>query len=157
MSAWGWTPERHLGIWRHGAGWLRPTLAAVPYVTVGVLLLMLLTLGGTLSSAKGVLFDLPDTGASDVGRADLVALVMPVKHETMVFFDDSRYLLGDETSMRGFAEDLSARLAHRESRALLVLGDRRVSTGNLMSFVSLCRKSGVDRVLVACKQTGGDE
>ena len=40
MTDWRWRPERTMGIWRHGAGWLRPFVAAAPYVTVGLLLLM---------------------------------------------------------------------------------------------------------------------
>ena len=85
MSEWGWSPERNLGIWRHGAAWLKPLMAAVPYLTVLLLLVLLWFVGGTMSAARGVLFDLPAGDFSDTARADLVALVMPVRHECVVF------------------------------------------------------------------------
>ena len=68
-TPWKWTPERTLGIWRHGAAWTRPVTAAIPYLTVMLLLLMLHFVGGTLTSAKGVLFDLPDAGLAEIPGA----------------------------------------------------------------------------------------
>ena len=157
MSPWGWTPERNLGIWRHGAGWLRPAFAAMPYLTVGLLLVQLLFLGGTLSATKGVLFELPSGAFSDVERTDLIALVMPVGHETVVFFDDARYVLGDASSMRNFAENLSERVSHSAGKSLLVLADRRVPSGGLVELVALARTHAVERVLVAGKREDGAE
>ena len=77
MTSWGWTPERTAGIWRHGASWLRPFAAAAPYLTVLLLLLMLYVVGGTLASARGVLFDLPEAGLGEGEATELVALVIP--------------------------------------------------------------------------------
>ena len=153
MTDWRWRPERTMGIWRHGAGWLRPFVAAAPYVTVGLLLLMLYMVGGTLTAEKGLLFDLPEGEAGEGAQTDLVALVMPLRRETVVFFDDSRYVLGDATSLRSFGEQLADRIAGRESMALLVLADRRVSGGEIMELAAVARQSGAARVLLAVKRT----
>ena len=142
-----------MGIWRHGAGWLRPFVAAAPYVTVGLLLLMLYMVGGTLTAEKGLLFDLPEGEAGEGAQTDLVALVMPLRRETVVFFDDSRYVLGDAASLRSFGEQLEDRIAGRESKALLVLADRRVTGGELMALASVARQSGAARILFAAKRT----
>ena len=142
-----------MGIWRHGAGWLRPFVAAAPYVTVGLLLLMLHMVGGTLTAEKGLLFDLPEGEAGEGAQTDLVALVMPLRRETVVFFDDSRYVLGDATSLRSFGEQLADRIAGRESKALLVLADRRVPGGELMELAAVARQSGAARILLAVKRT----
>ena len=157
MSQWGWTPARNLGIWRYGAGWSRPISAAVPYLTVGLLLLMMHMVGGTLTSYKGVLFDLPSGDLSGGDVSDLVALVMPVQHETMVVFDDTRYLLGDAASMRSFSESLADSSERRAGKSLLILADRRVSAGHLMEVVSAAKRSGVARILLAGKREGTDE
>ena len=157
MSQWGWTPARNLGIWRYGAGWCRPIAAAIPYLTVGLLVLMMHMVGGTLTSGKGVLFDLPAGDLTDGEATGLVALVMPVQHETMVVFDDARYLLGDAASMRSFADELTDSAERRAGKPLLILADRRVSTAHLMEVVSVAKRSGVSRVLLAGKQDGGDE
>ena len=157
MSQWGWTPARNLGVWRYGAGWIRPVAAAIPYLTVGLLLLMMQMIGGTLTAYKGVLFDLPDGDFTDGDSQGMVALVMPVQRETMVVFDDVRYLLGDAMSMRSFAESLADSTERREGKSLLILADRRVSTGHLMEVVSAAKRSGVSRVLLAGKRGGGEQ
>ena len=157
MSQWGWTPARNLGIWRYGAGWSRPVAAAIPYLTIALLLLMMYMVGGTLTSYRGVLFDLPDGDRTDGEESGLVALVMPVQHETMIVFDDTRYLLGDAASMRSFAEDLAGSGERRAGKPLLILADRRVSTGQLMEVVSAAKRSGVGKVLLASKQEEGAE
>ena len=150
-TPWKWTPERTLGIWRHGAPWLRPVVAAAPYVTILLLLLMLHIASGALTAAKGVLFDLPATGLSDGAATRLVALMLPRDHETLVFFDDSRYILGDDASLRALGENLAARTERTEDKTLLVLADRRVSGGDLMKFAETARRNGVARVLFAGK------
>lgn len=157
MSQWGWTPARNLGVWRYGAGWIRPIAAAIPYLTVGLLLLMMQMIGGTLTACKGVLFDLPDGNFTDGDSQGMVALVMPVQRETMVVFDDVRYLLGDAASMRSFAESLAGSSERREGKSLLILADRRVSTGHLMEVVSAAKRSGIGKVLLAGKQGGGEQ
>ena len=157
MSQWGWTPARSLGIWRYGAGWFRPVAAAVPYLTVMLLILMMHMVGGTLTAYEGVLFDLPSGDLPDGEATGLVALVMPGKHETMVVFDDARYLLGDATSMRSFGDDLAGSAERRAGKPLLILADRRVSTAHLMEVVSVAKRSGVSKVLLAGKREGSDE
>lgn len=150
MNSWGWRPERTKGIWRHGAGWLRPIVAAAPYLTVGLLLLLFHFVGGTLTASRGLLFDLPADGAAADGvQTDLVAMVMPMRHDTIVFFDDSRYLLSEASSLTSLGDHLSERTRRDKSTTLLVLADRRVSGGELMSLASLARRSGVRQVLFA--------
>ena len=151
MSVWGWRPERTMGIWRYGAGWLRPFVAAAPFVTVALLLLMLHMVSGKLTLAKGILFDLPEGSLADGEQTELVALVMPVRHETMVFFDDSRYLLGDAASTRALGEHLAERVGRSASKSLLVLADRRVAGGELMELAAMAKRNGVSRLLFAEK------
>ena len=157
MSQWGWTPARKLGVWRYGAGWIRPVAAAVPYLTILLLLLMMHMVGGTLTAYKGVLFDLPDGTLSEGDDSGLVALVMPVQRETMVIFDDARYLLGDAASMRTFSENLAEGAGRNSGKSLLILSDRRVSTGHLMEVVSAAKRGGVGKILLAGKRGGADE
>ena len=151
MSPWGWKPERSLGIWRHGALWMRPFVAAAPYLTVLTLLALFHFIGGKLTSEKGILFDLPEGSVTDGEATEMVALVMPMPHETLVFFDDSRYVLGDEVSVRAFSENLSERVRRSVSKTLTVLADRRVPGGELMKLAELARASGAARILFAEK------
>jgi len=164
VSQWKWTPERTQGIWRYGAAWLKPFIAAAPWITVLVLLLMLHTVAGALYTSKGILFDLPDSSGLDEGeRSSLVALVMPMPHkasargDTLVFFDDSRYSMGDDSSVAAFAEHLSDRVAKTGRKTLLVLADRRIVAGDLMRIAALAKRSGATGVMFAEKRAGKAE
>ena len=151
MSPWGWQPERTLGIWRYGAPWIRPLVAAAPYLTVILLLGMLYLINGTYAMKSGMSFELPASSTGEELNAELVALVMRMPKETLVFFDDSRYLLDDAASVRSLGERVAERVSESGSTTLLVLADRRVAGGELMKVATLVRKSGVRRLLFARK------
>lgn len=156
-SSFGWKPNRAEGIWRHGAPWLKPLVAVAPWVSVALLLLIFHLIGGTLVSDKGALFDLPDAGLEDWDSAGPVALIVPVQNDTLVFFDDSRYMLGDDASVAALTEHLADSVGKMQRRTMLALADRRISTGDLMRFAALARKSGVSKVLFAEKKQEADE
>jgi len=157
MSPWGWRPQRTDGIWRFGAPAMRPFIAAAPWVTVLLLLLLFHLVGGTLTTARGALFDLPDTAVAEGETTGLVALVMPIEHETLVFFDDARYLLSDEQSSDTLAAHLAERMAKTARKTLLVLADRRVAGGQLMRVADFAKRAGATKILFAEKKAGVGE
>lgn len=157
MISWGWTPARTEGIWRHGLPAMRPLVSAAPWLAVALILAMFNLLDGALVSSKGVLFDLPDPGIAEGEAAGLVALVLPMHHETLVFFDDSRYMLSDDASSAAFSRHLSERAARTDKKTMLVLADRRVAGGELMKMAAIARRSGLDKVLFAEKREGEGE
>ncbi len=157
MSPWGWQPERTLGIWRYGAPWIRPLVAAAPYLTVILLLGMLYLINGTYAMKSGMSFELPASSTGEELNAELVALVMRMPKETLVFFDDSRYLVDDASSRRAFQSHLAGRVSQVENKTLLVLADRTVSSGELMELMSEAKQSGVAKVLVAERRSGQGE
>ena len=164
MSQWNWKPERTQGVWRTGPVWLRPFLSAVPWIAVRLLVRMFHMVGGALPSFEGVLFDLPDSaGLRDDEPATLVALVMPMsrrtalQHETLVFFDDGRYTLGDETSASALASHLEERAAKTDRKTLLVLVDKSIATSDLVKFSGIAKRSGIARIPTAEKREGEAE
>lgn len=157
MSPWGWSPERTQGIWRYGSLSLRPFVASAPWITVGLLLLLFWFIGGTLVSSKGVLFDLPESNLAEGEATGPVALIVPIPHETLIFFDDSRYLMGDPNSMAALAEHLAETASRTDAKVLLALADRRVSGGELMRFAAMARQSGLKKVLFAEKKAESEE
>lgn len=157
MIGWGWKSESAEGIWRHGARWLRPIVAITPFVTIILLLLMLYFAGNALTISKGVLFELPAGDGADGEATELVAIAMPLKHDTVVFFDDARYVLGDAASERSLSEHLADRLGRTANKTLLLMADGRVPGGELMRFSDIARKGGVSKLLFAEKDIGGQE
>lgn len=142
---WNWRPARPEGIWRHGCVWAKPFTAAAPWVMLLVLLLTLLLIEGRLAIAPGLTFDLPAATGEQSDLPGLVAVVLPLEREpgaaseTVVFFDDARYSLSDETSADAFRANLTARAAGDASSVLLLLADRRVPSGDVMRLVGLAR------------------
>lgn len=152
MKKWGWRlPSALQGIWQFGTGWLKPIIMAVPWITVGILLLMIHMIGGTMTSAEGVVFNLPDEDLQDGAPTSLVALVMPMKSSggTYVFFDDARYSLGGETSLATFGEHLADRVSKTNEHTLLILADRGVTCEELSMLAAVSRRSGLSKVLFA--------
>lgn len=152
-SGWGWRRASDSGMWKNGPSWLRPLVVSIPWITVGVALLMMQLLSGTLTAAEGVLFDLPDSGLSEGDVTSLVALVTPMKQETLVFFDDARYSLDDGGSSAAFAEQLADRAAKSDRKTLLVLADRRTTSADLMKIAALARMNGIRRILFANRRS----
>ena len=152
---WGWRPAQAEGIWRHGARWTKPLFAAVPWITLVLLLVMFGILGDRLTAAPGVVFDLPEPVGRQTAAPDMTMLVLPSANMgedggTLVFFDDARYVLGDPQSVALLREQLLARVQEDAARAsLLVLADRRVTSGDLLQLVGIARASGVQRVQIA--------
>lgn len=153
MSPWGWKPERTQGIWRYGASWSRALIVAAPFLSVLLLVIMFYVIGGTFTLCEGVLFDLPESSFSDADREAPVALVMPLGHDTMVFFDDTRYLLSESHSFDALERNISDVVMRSGRTTLLVLADKRIASGELMKIASSLRRGGMKRVLFAEKKT----
>ena len=149
---WGWHPRQSEGIWLHGCAWAKPLFAAAPWVTLIMLLVLFAFIGDRLPQVPGILCDLPPPVAGQAQATGLAALVLPgagVTEETLVFFDDARYSLSDETSVATLKERIGIRAGTEPSSTILLLADRRVPTGDVLRLVGLARESGLMRVQIA--------
>ena len=153
-SGWGW---RRRGGWRTGRFTrpARPLGSSVPWITVGLLVLLFHFLGGSLTSAEGVLFDLPESGLAEGAKTELVALALSMPRGTLVYFDDARYRPDDGASAAAFGEHLGERVRASGETTLMILADRAVAAGELMNLAAIARMSGVKRVLFANKRAEG--
>ncbi len=152
QSHWGWRPRQSEGIWRHGCAWTKPLFAAVPWVTLAILLALFAFIGDRLPQVPGLVCDLPARVAGQAEATGLAALVLPAAgagDETLVFFDDARYSLSDKMSVDVLRDRLSVRAGAEPSRTFLLLADRRVPAGDIMRLVDLARGSGLTRVQIA--------
>lgn len=157
MNRWGWFDAHAAAEREFIPRWLRPLSAAVPWVTVLLLFMMMYVMGGAFTTSEGALFSLPEKGVGDVADASAVALVLPAKQGTLVFFDDTRYLLEDEAQLAMFGAQLKERVALAEAPTLLVLADRRVSIGDLMKLAAVAKENHVAKTLFAEKRGRAEE
>lgn len=156
-SSFNWQPPRFEGVWHHGTAALRPLVASAPWLSLLLLLVLFDLVGGALVTDRGALFDLPETELAQGAVTGPVLWIVPVQRDTLVYFDDARYRLGDEASAQAFVSHLADVVRAGDSRALLVLADARVSTGDLLKLGALVKKSGVQKVLVAEKKKALEE
>jgi len=131
---------------------LRLFMAAVPFLTLLLIIVMFVIISAELTGEKGFVLNLPDSGFSQGERTDLVALVMPSRDDVLVFFDDARYSLSNSNSMKSFEEQLFSRIERSENKALLVLLDESVSSGNAMKLSGICQRAGVRKMIFAEKR-----
>jgi len=128
--------------------------AVAPWATLALLLAMFAFVHGRLTLGSGVDVALPDAEASDaVAPAALVALALPAGDGgLLVFFDDARYSLDDDSGVQAFASRLSERAAADESGRLALLADKRVSAGDLMKLMGVARRCGIRNVQILEKR-----
>lgn len=135
---------------------MKPFCAAVPWITLGVLILQMHIVSGVYTLSGGTLFELPNGDCDDSLQSRLVALMLPTKNETLIFFDDARYILDDESSMAALSSQLAERAERTGEKAMIVLADKRISGGELIKFATLTRKAGIEKILFAEKRAKGD-
>ena len=105
-----------------------------------------------------LLFDLPEAGAADSAQPGLVALLIPGDAEgaetddTLIYFDDARYVLSDQTSLDEFSSRLGDRAVETKCGVLTVLSDRRVPAGDIMKVMALAKSRRLLHVQLAEKR-----
>ncbi len=143
------------GVWRHTPAWARAFVAAAPWVTVALLVAMFAIVSSSVTAAPGLAFELPEGEVSEAQDAALAAIVAPVpglEGKTLVFFDDARYILPDPSSESSFRGNLAEHVARAQNKTMLLLVDRRISSGALMKLAGMVRRVGVTRLTVAEKR-----
>lgn len=163
-ESWSRQVRRHRTVFRFGGPWAQALLSTVPWVTALLLALLLALLHGRLAVTPGVAFDLPTAPLREGSRARLTALMLqvtrgdlPAGEETLIFFDDDRYVAQDPEQRLLLAGRLQDRMTLSVQRELVLLADKRVPHGEIMRFVQTARKAGAQRVLVAEKPERGLE
>ena len=126
----------------------------VPWLTLLVILALFLSVSHQVTVVPSVRFSLP-AGAFVEGSAGSVNLVLLRARQpasaTLAFFNDVRFSLTNETDAVRLQKDISAALSRGRGGSLLLLADREVPHGDVMTAVGIARKAGVRDVNVAVK------
>ena len=140
--------------------WLRALSASVPWITVLVLFLMIVKIDGLFYLDKGTGIDLAE-GSGDVMKSNAVIFMFYTEEGTLVFFDDTRYVLSNSSQMDMFARQLSDQASRipisdtnnsQLTPVLLLLMDKRIAVEEQMKVVRIAKNSGFKRILLAQKE-----
>lgn len=161
MRRWGWSRSRpgYLGK-KSLPMWLRALSASVLWITVLVLFLMIVKIDGLFYLDKGTGIDLAE-GSGDVMKSNAVIFMFYTEEGTLVFFDDTRYVLSNSSQMDMFARQLfdqASRIPISDTNnsqltpVLLLLMDKRIAVEEQMKVVRIAKNSGFKRILLAQKE-----
>lgn len=154
---WSQLARKHRSIYRFGGPWAQALLAPIPWINALILVVLLLAVHGKLVITPGIAFDLPRAPLREGSNADLTALMIvvardaPGGEESLIFFDDDRYLANDDDQMEMLSERIKSLMALGRGKELLLLADKRVPHGDVIRFVNVVREAGLQRVSVAEK------
>jgi hypothetical protein len=153
---WGkWRSETLRHRFSRGGWGGRALFAAAPWLTLVLLAGMLLVVGDYIVLRPGMVFDLPRAPFREGMQYGLTAVIIPVARaggpQTLVFFDDEPFDLGVAARQEQLAVRIRNRVALEARREILLLADRRIPHGDVMTVVNLAREAGVSRVNVATK------
>lgn len=152
---WSDIARSHRSIYRFGGVWRQAMLVWAPWFDALVIIVLLLVVHARMVVSPGVMFDLPQAPLREGMHAGLTALMIVVSRvpggadDTLLFFDEDRYIMRDQEQMRMLAERLRARVALAARQELLLLADRMAPHGDVVAFVNLAREAGIQRVNVA--------
>lgn len=152
---WSMEIKQHRSLYRFGGLWIQSLLIAVPWINALILFGLLSVVHGRMTVTPGVVVDLPQTSLREGMSNALTVLMISVSRETqigdetLVFFDDERYVVQDDDQMALFEERIKARTDMRKD--LLLLADRRVPHGDVIRFVNRARQAGIQRINIAEK------
>lgn len=154
----------HWGKWRSEAlrdrftrgGWGgRALFAAAPWINLVLLVVLFLAVGNRVLVRPGVVFDLPRAPFREGMVDGLSVYMVPASRtngpETMVYFDDDPFKLGVAAERSNLVTRIYNRVALEPRREILLLADRRIPHGDVMTVVNLAREAGVSRVNVTIK------
>ena len=129
-------------------------MKAVPWITVLMLAVMMYMVAGTLTRGEGVVFALPEEGTGESETSRLVAVLSPQNQDTLVFFDDVRYVIADDAQMAQLGAQLAQGASLTGEKTMLVLADARIPLGDAMRFAKIVKSSGIERIFFANKRQG---
>ena len=154
---WSKDIRKNRTVYRFGGVWMRMLSTAAPWLSAVILVAVLFVAHDRAALTPGVVFDLPTAPFLEGSREGLTVLMFSVLREThageetLVFFDDERYLLQDEEQAARLADRVSESIGPGRHQEVLLLADRRVPHGDVMSFVNMARAAGATRINVAEK------
>jgi biopolymer transport protein ExbD len=155
---WSQDFRKKRSIYRFDNAWAQSLFAATPWLTVILIIAALFLAHGRIAITPGVMFDLPTAPLTEGSQGGgVTVLLFSVSRdtlagdETLVFFDDERYLIQDESQLTRLAQRLADTAVLERYQEMLLLADKSVPHGDVMQFITLARQSGVKRVTVAQK------
>jgi biopolymer transport protein ExbD len=132
-------------------------ISVAPWVDIVLVVILFVLLDGKLVLQPGVVVDMPTAPFQDGARFGLIAAIWSVRgaevgtRESIVFFDDERFLAGDEVQMAAFKQALAEQARQRPGDNLIIHADRRVPHGTVVEMMNMATDVGIRQVNIAAR------
>ena len=156
MTPWRWSeslrgPSAFDGVPR----WLAAFSGVAPWIAAAAAFALVWIASGRFALEEGTVFELPRESPGDLAEADAAALVLPSPRGTVVFFDDTRYVLSDEAQAERLRAQLKDVFKAASGGTLLALADASTACGDVSALAAMAKEAGADRMLIAAKKRDG--
>ena len=126
-----------------------------PWVDIVLIIVLFALLSGRVVVQPGVTVELPFGRPKEATALGLMAVVLSVKGvsgtEQMVFFDDERFIVGQESQMAGLRRALKESRGKHPEAGLTIQADRRVEHGTVMDLMNMALDAGIQEVNIAVR------
>jgi len=136
-------------------------LSMAPWLNLGLLILFFLLIESRFLLQPGVVVRLPEAPFRGGLHPSLTAVILAVEtgtpgvREEIVFFDDERFLMRDESQAERLRGVLVGKLLKRPDSSLVLQTDVNVRHGTVMRVLNMARESGVKEVDLATREEAG--
>ncbi len=130
-------------------------LVISPWIDVLLLLLFLVMLNKLIVLQPGVVINLQESSFGDATSGGFEVVVMSVKGikdnvtEDLVFYDDVRFKIENETPRNDLMESFKERIEQTGNSNLVIYADQAVSHGTIINIINLAKQAGVANVNMA--------
>lgn len=130
-------------------------LTIAPWIDMLIVALFFVLLQGQLLLQPGIQVDLPQVpfreGAAYGQTLVLMSAETAAGRESVVFFDDERFVVGIPRQMELLEDVLSLHARRGGQRQLILHADARVPHGDVVQVINLVREAGIARVNVSTR------
>ena len=132
-------------------------VSMAPWMDVVLLMLLFFLLQSKLVLQPGIVVELPSAPFTEGSRPGLVAVILSVgsgqraERQDVVFFDDERFLVGQNDELDGLKNAFRGSLKQHADDVLILQIDQHVPHGTVQRVVRVARDAGIARVNVATR------
>jgi len=134
-------------------------VSMAPWMDVVLIIILFSLLQSKLVLQPGVVVDLPSAPFTEGTRFGLVAVVLSVgageqeQRQNVVFFDDVRFLVGQDDEIAGLEEAFRVSRERHDDDVLIIQVDQHVPHGTVQRVVRVARDAGIARINVATRDS----
>lgn len=132
-------------------------LVISPWLDVLLLLLFLVMLNKLIVVQPGVVINLQQSSFGDATQCGFEVVIMSVRgingnvSEDIVFYDDVRFKIKNETSRNDLQASFKERVEKTGNSNLVIYADQSVSHGTIINIMNLAKQAGVANVNMATR------